>query len=401
MRSPILQEAKKANKAWMGELWQAWKVEVAKNRDLKPEDIQNFADNAHIFIKKEKGDIATALLKANLIDKLLNRTQTREYLMDKMGKSEDEKTFSQISAGDYYQVIKSEESLISSENEIAIIVAQGTILDGSHPPGIIGGDSTASLIRESHENKKVKAIVLRVDSGGGSAFASEVIREEIVAAKSKGIKVIASMSNVAASGGYWISASADEIWASHNTITGSIGIFGFIPTFERTLEEIGIHTDGVATTKIGGGMNAFRKLDPALGEILQSSIEFGYERFIGLVADERDMTKEDVNKIAQGRVWDGKTALSLGLVDHLGNLKEATERAAKLAKVENFKTIFPAEQADWKTEIFNQLFSQAYSITPPFIISSVLVKKSRELLEEIGMLNDPKGVYALCLDCYL
>ena len=186
-----------------------------------------------------------------------------------------------------------------SRNKIAVVVASGSILDGSQPPGVIGGDSTALLLSEAHKDEEVKAIVLRVDSGGGSAFASEVIREEIVVAKSKGIKVIASMSNIAASGGYWISANADEIWASHDTITGSIGVFGFLPTFEKTLDKIGIQSDGVSTTKIGTGQDLTQAINPILARAIQSNIEYHYQKFISLVSESRSMTLEEVDEIAQ------------------------------------------------------------------------------------------------------
>ena len=399
IRDNMSEEAKEANKKWMGVLWESWKREVAENRNLLPADIQKFADNAQNYVKEESGDTATALLKANLIDKVMNRTATRKYLNDLIGKEKDEESFPQISGQEYLQVISSEKETFSSKDEIAIIVAQGTILDGEQPSGMIGGDSTATIIRKAHQNENIKAIVLRVDSGGGSAFASEVIREEIVNARSKGIPVIASMSNVAASGGYWISASANEIWASHNTITGSIGIFGFFPTFEKTLNEIGIHTDGISTTKLGP-MDPTMELNPALADILQSTIEFGYQRFIGLVSEERKMSKEKVDVIAQGRVWSGETANEIGLVDKIGDLQQAVLRAAELAGVEKYKTSYPSEELDWKQQILKQLFSFV-SFFPPGFNDNPVFKKSVNLFEEIENFNDPRGVYAICLDCYI
>ena len=400
IRDDMSKEAKEASKAYMEVLWDSWKGVVAENRDMQTSDLQYFVDNAEKLIAQEKGDAASALLKANLIDKISNRTQTRKYLKETIGKSENEENFNQISGSEYFQFIKAENKKKEYKDKIAVIVAQGTILDGKHPPGTIGGDSTAKLIRNSHENEDVKGIVLRVDSGGGSAFASEVIREEILSAKLKGIPVIASMSNVAASGGYWISASADEIWASHNTITGSIGIFGFFPTFEKSLAEIGIYTDGVSTTKLGGGMDPTRAINPVIAEILQSTIEFGYQRFISLVAKERNMEIEDVEKIAQGRVWAGTTALKLGLVDNLGNLQQAIKRAAELAELDNYKTFFPAEELDWKQQILKNLFSIVTPLIPPSLKSGYVLKESLNLVSEIEKFNDPRGVYAMCLDCY-
>ena len=400
IRDDMSESAKEASRTWMGVLWDSWKEVVARNRNMLPSEIQNIADNAPILIKEEKGDIAKALVKVKLVDKLLSRTETRKYLEELIGKSEDEKTFSQISDIEYLQVISAEKNPNDSEDEIALIIAQGAIMDGIQPPGSIGGDSTAELIKSAHENEKVKAIVLRIDSGGGSAFASEVIREEIVLAKSKGIPVIASMSNVAASGGYWIAASANEIWSSHNTITGSIGIFGFFPTFEKSLAEIGIHTDGISTTDLGSGMDPMQGINPGLSDIIQSSIEFGYERFIGLVAKERKMTKKQVDEIAQGRVWAGETAHNLGLVDRLGNLKEAVNRAAELAQIENYRIYRPKGELDWKEKILKQLLGSNSTKLQSNIKTKKVFQNSISFYQKLNQFNDPKGIYAICLECY-
>ena len=203
----------------------------------------------------------------------------------------------------------------------------------------------------------MKAIVLRVDSGGGGVFASEQIRQEIIAAKEKGLKIIASMGNVAASGGYWISADAHEIWASHNTITGSIGIFGLFPTFDRALNEVGVNSDGVSTSKLNLSGDPTQPLSEGLSRILQNNIEFGYKRFIGLVSETRGMSLEEVDKIAQGRVWAGSTALELGLIDNLGNLKSAINRAAELAGLEDFSTYYPAQEINWREQLLERFFS--------------------------------------------
>ena len=242
-------EAKEANLAYLKVLWDSWKNVVSSNRRMEPEEIQYFIDNAdNIF--NDKSSFAEVLLKNNFVDLLMPRPKARNYLIEKFGESEEGNNFRSISGFEYFQLMKSEKEMEYSKNKIAVIVARGTIVNGVQPPGTIGGDSTSRLIREAHENESVKAIVLRVDSGGGGVFASEQIRQEIIAAKEKGLKIIASMGNVAASGGYWISADAHEIWASHNTITGSIGIFGLFPTFDRALNEVGVNSDGVSTSKL-------------------------------------------------------------------------------------------------------------------------------------------------------
>jgi len=399
IRDNMSEADKEARLAYLKVLWDSWKDVVSENRNIEASAIQSYADNFDEFILAENGNVAKVALKSNLVDKLLNRTQKREYLMELIGKDKEGQSFAQISSSDYFKIAKKDEDKNRSKNMIAVVVAAGSIVDGSQPPGMIGGDSTAKLIREVHEDEGVKAIVLRVDSGGGSAFASEVIREEILVAKKKGIKVIASMSNVAASGGYWISANADEIWASHDTVTGSIGIFGFIPTFEKSLDKIGIHTDGVATTKIGGGIDSFRSINPILARAIQSEIEYGYQRFLKLVSEGRNLSIEEVDSIAQGRVWIGKTALELGLVDKLGNLNEAIKRAAELAELEDYKTTYPSQSSDWKDQILNQFLSKLISILSSNTENKPLVKKTLEFVNKLEDLNDPRGIYFKCLDC--
>ena len=401
IRDNMSDAAKEASIAYLNVLWDSWKEVVSTNRDLETEDIQNYADTIDELVIKEIGDTGKTALNFKLVDKLLNRNQQRDYLIDLVGSDEEEKSFAQVSLRDYFAIAKKEEAKNKSKNKIAIVVASGSIVDGTQPPGMIGGDSTAQLLREAHEDEEVKAIVLRVDSGGGSAFASEVIREEIVIAKSKEIKVIASMSNVAASGGYWISASADEIWASHDTITGSIGIFGFLPTFEKTLDKIGVHTDGISTTKIGTGIDPMQPINPILARVIQSNIEHGYQRFIKLVSESRNMTLEEVDEIAQGRVWAGEKALEIGLIDNLGNMEDAVKRAADLADLEDYKTFYPSLPLEWTDQILKQFFSKIDGIFRSRVGNKDLIKRSVELANDLETYNDPKGIYLKCLDCLI
>ena len=393
--------AKKANLAYLDVLWDSWKNVVTKNRGLKAQDIQYLTDNADEVASKSDKGLANALLSYGLIDKLLSRREQREYLLSKFGESEDKESFARISGFEYFQIIQSEKEFNQSNNEIAVIVARGTIVDGTQPPGTIGGDSTSNLIKEAHENKNIKAIVLRVDSGGGGVFASELIRQELVAAKEKGIKIIASMGNVAASGGYWISANAHEIWASHNTITGSIGIFGIVPTFDRALNEIGINSDGVKTSSVDLSGNVAQPLDPALARLMQQEINYGYERFLNLVSEARNMSTQEVNKIAQGRVWAGSTALELGLVDNLGNLEEAIERAATLAEIDEYTTYYPSQELDWRQQLLESFSSALKSFIPEIIRRNIILKESINSLKEIDTFNDPKGMYVRCENCVI
>ena len=393
--------AKEANLAYLDVLWSSYKEVISKNRGMTSEEIQYLVDNSDSILTEEGLSSSEAILNYGLVDKLLPRTKTRSYLKELFGESDDKKSFAQISGYEYFRLIQSEKSVVSAEDKIAVVVARGTIVNGVQPPGTIGGDSTSRLIREAHEDEDVKAIVLRVDSGGGGVFASEQIRLELLEAKEKGLTIIASMGNVAASGGYWISANAHEIWASHNTITGSIGIFGILPTIDRALSEIGINSDGVKTSRLDLSGDVTSPLDEGLSKIIQSEIEYGYKRFIGLVSQARNIPIEEVDKIAQGRVWAGSTALELGLVDNIGNLQMAIKRAAELAEIDEYNSYYPEQEVNWREQIFNRLSGYIGWAIPSLIKENILVKETVRVLQDIEKLNDPKGIYIICEDCQI
>ena len=399
LRDDMSDAAKEANLAYLDILWSSWVEVVSANRSLTPESVQYLVDNTDELVKKSKKGTAEAFLNYGMIDKLLTRTEQREYMVELFGESETKESFNKISGGSYYQVLQDEKKTKTSDNKIAVVVARGTIMDGDQPPGTIGGDSTSRLIKDAYEDEAVKAIVLRVDSGGGGVFASEVIRQELLKAQEKGIKVIASMGNVAASGGYWISTNADEIWASHNTITGSIGIFGLLPTVDKSLKNIGINTDGVSTGKLDAGGDPTKGLSPMFKNIIQAEIEHGYDKFITLVSESRGIDKKQVDNIAQGRVWAGETALELGLVDKLGNIKDAINRAAELAEIDSFVTYYPSEELNWKQQLLSSIFSISGGIIPQSVLENFFVKSSLKTLSEIESFNDPKGIYLKCEDC--
>ena len=399
LRDDMSDAAKEANLAYLDILWSSWVEVVSTNRSLTPESIQYLVDNTDELVKKSKKGTAEAFLNYGMIDKLLTRTEQREYMVELFGESETKESFNKISGGSYYQVLQDEKNTKTSDNKLAVVVARGTIMDGDQPPGTIGGDSTSRLIKDAYEDEAVKAIVLRVDSGGGGVFASEVIRQELLKAQEKGIKVIASMGNVAASGGYWISTNADEIWASHNTITGSIGIFGLLPTVDKSLKNIGINTDGVSTGKLDAGGDPTKGLSPMFKNIIQAEIEHGYDKFITLVSESRGIDKKQVDNIAQGRVWAGETALELGLVDKLGNIKDAINRAAELAEIDSFVTYYPSEELNWKQQLLSSIFSISGGIIPQSVLENFFVKSSLKTLSEIESFNDPKGIYLKCEDC--
>lgn len=320
-------EAREANTAWLNQLWGAYTSDVAKNRQIDASTLTPELDQFVVELKSVDGDFAKLSEKMGLVDELVNRPQLRKQLIDAFGENDDH-SFNQISYYDYQPTIG--DIQLPSDNQIAVVVASGAIMDGTQQRGNVGGDTTAALLREARLDDKVKSVILRVDSPGGSAFASEVIRNEVDALKAAGKPVVVSMSSVAASGGYWISSSADKIMAQPTTITGSIGIFAILTTFEKGLEKMGVYSDGVGTTPFSG-VGVTRELPEGIAEIFQLGIENGYQRFIGLVSQNRDMTLEQADSVAQGRVWTGKDALALGLVDELGDFDDAVASAAELA----------------------------------------------------------------------
>jgi protease-4 len=296
------------------------------------------------------------------------------------------------------RVLKSKSSM-----RVGIVVAAGDILDGHQPPGTIGGESTADLLRQARYDENVKAVVLRVDSPGGSMFASEQILREVQTLRKAGKPVVVSMSTYAASGGYYISAAANQIFASPTTLTGSIGVFAVVPTFQRTLEKLGVKVDGLGTTPLAGEMRVDRALGASSRQLLQSSVDYAYGEFLRRVAEGRKKSVGDIDKIAQGRVWAGTDAQRIGLVDHLGGLKDAIDAAAKLADLgPDFDTDYIEPEMTLREELLMQLRSQSLRaarsaglVAPPSDFQRVLdplVAQARLL----ARLNDPRGVYAYC-----
>ncbi len=406
IRDDMSEEAKLANQAWMADLWTEFQKDIAERRSLMPDDIASYINNFKENLASNNGDGAKTALDAGLVDSLMSRVEFRDMMIERVGMDEKSKSFKAISHADYLKAIRSPIDLTNPNSQkVAVITAKGNIMDGEHKEGTIGGDTIARLIRKTRNDENVKAIVLRVDSGGGSAFASEVIRRELVKAQEQGIKVVASMGDVAASGGYWISATSDEIWAKSTTITGSIGIFGMIPTFEKPLNEWGIHRDGVGTTKYANAVDAGQPLSEDVAEIIQTSINAGYDAFLELVAKGRNMSKEEVDKIAQGRVWSGKKAHELGLVDQLGNLDDAIKSAAKLAGITNYEVLKVKRTLSENEKFLKELFNQAevadlveqkqVTMLKPTIQSKV-VQQVSETLNMITLWNDPNNAYATC-----
>jgi protease-4 len=412
LRNDMSPQAKQMVLDTYGDLWRDYVAGVAAGRKIKPEDVDAWIDTMPERLRAAGGDLAKAALEAKLVDKLTERDEVRQRMIQLVGEDKKSHSFRQVGVPEYLAAMGGDRTGAKGKRSaVAVIVAKGDILDGDQPPGTIGGDSTARLLRRAREDDAVKAVVLRVDSPGGSAFAAEIIRRECELVRQAGKPLVVSMSSVAASGGYWISTASDEIWAEPDTITGSIGIFGLFPTIDKPLAKyLGVHADGVGTTRFANALQPDRPLDPAVADMVQQAIDFGYHEFLARVASARKMTVEQVDKIARGRIWSGQEAKKRGLVDHLGGLDQAIESAATRAKLEKGYRVYYIEQPKTLRQRVLELLSAraldlavaAGWVTAPSPAASArsVAAPLRQLQADIARLsrwNDPQGVYAHCL----
>jgi len=317
-------------------LWASYTGDVEKARKLPEGQVMKTINELPAQVAAVNGDLAKVSLSAKWVDGLKTKDEVREMMVKRGALDAEGKSFRQISFDDYLARVHTK----LTGDAIGVIVAQGEISDGSTGPGAIGGDSTSKLIRAAREDDHIKAVVLRVDSPGGSAFASELIRRELELTRAAGKPVVVSMGNVAASGGYWISMASDEVIAEPTTITGSIGVFAILPTADKVIDKLGIHTAGQPTTWLGDAGNPLRPLDPRFGQVIQGSINHVYAEFTGRAAKARKTTPEKIDAVAQGRVWTGAQAKERGLVDTLGGYGDALKSAAKRAKLTDYRVVY-------------------------------------------------------------
>src|SRR5580698_8349108 len=402
-RSDMAPSEREESGVWLNSLWSSYTQDVTRARALKPSALDDYVNEAPASLAAVNGDAAKLAMQRGLVTALKSRRQLADELKSIVGEDSDSHSFNSVGMSQYLSAVRSTLKKMRSDAKVGIVVAAGEILDGHQPPGKIGGESTADLLRQARFDKAVKTVVLRVDSPGGSMFASELILREVQALREAGKPVVVSMSTYAASGGYYISAGANQIFASPTTLTGSIGVFSVVPTFQRTLEKIGVKVDGLGTTPLAGSMRLDRPLDDAGRRILQSSVDHAYDVFLHRVGEGRKKSVEDVDKIAQGRVWAGVDAQRIGLVDHLGGLKDATDAAAKLADLgSNYDVDYIEPDLSLREQLLMQLRSEmvrigraAGWIAPEEGIVRALdpiVARAREIAE----LNDPRGLYAYC-----
>ncbi|EBG5204341.1 signal peptide peptidase SppA [Salmonella enterica subsp. enterica] len=399
IRDDMSPAAREADSRWIGELWQNYLHTVSANRQISPQQLFPGAQAIIDGLTSVGGDTAKYALDHKLVDALASSADVEKALTKQFGWSKTENNYRAISYYDY-----SLKTPADTGGTIAVIFANGAIMDGEETPGNVGGDTTASQIRDARLDPKVKAIVLRVNSPGGSVNASEVIRAELAAAKAAGKPVVVSMGGMAASGGYWISTPANYIVASPSTLTGSIGIFGVINTVENSLSSIGVHSDGVSTSPLAD-ISMTKALSPEVQQMMQLSIEYGYKRFITLVADARKRTPEQIDKIAQGHVWTGEDAKANGLVDSLGDFDDAVAKAAELAKLKQWHLDYYQDEPTVLDMVMDSMTGSVRAMLPEAIqamLPAPLVSAANTVKAEgdkLAAFNDPQNRYAFCLTC--
>jgi protease-4 len=396
-----------SNRILLETLWSTYKNDLAGMRQIKAARIQTVLDHPSIYLAKHGGSLAELAKAEGLVDTLADEGEIEAHIAGELDVSGD---YPSITFREYLQASNGEYEP-ESEHHVGIITASGMILDGELPSGSVGSKTMAQMLKQAREDDQIKAVVLRIDSPGGSAPASEAIRSEIQRLKETGKPIVVSMSSMAASGGYWIAAPADEIWAYPTTITGSIGAYAVLADFEQGLEKLGVHSDGLGTTSVAGGIRADRQLPPELTKVMQLSIQHIYGRFLNIVSEGRNMSEEKVAGLAEGRVWTGLEAKKLGLVDHLGGFDEAIAAAAKRAGLgEDYGKVWIRPPQNLKDIILAELFGNADTLFSGMIrqvgdqlLSYTGLSASNPWLQNIGQLSQlmgfsagQPGIFAIC-----
>jgi len=408
IRDDMSAEDKESSQRWLDALWTAYQRDVVAARELPEGTLDAYANGFLDQLRSAGGNTGRLAVRAGLVDELVSRNQAEQKIRDIVGASEDEPdTYDSIDYRAYITTVRIRERLSPGRDQVGVIVASGEIVDGEAPPGTVGGDTLASLISSAAKDEAVKAVVLRVDSPGGSVFASEIVFDEIKKFLASGKPLVGSMSSVAASGGYYIAMPADEIWASANTITGSIGIGAIVPTFQRGLGELGIHVDGIGTTSLAGQLRLDRELGAEARQIIRATIDEGYRIFIGKVAEARGMSVERADSVARGRVWTGADAADLGLVDSLGGLEDAVAAAAERAGLEGgaYDVAYISKALGFRERLAMQFMRAGSRLLAglglaPQTYGSRLLRDAGRLIEgelrRLSRLNDPRDLYYHC-----
>lgn len=396
-RNDMSPEARESMQALTGSLWENWQQDVLKARPKAR--IAQYAAAPADRVAEARGDMARAALDAGLVDKIGDRFAFEERMAEVVGEDEEE-GFQNTTLEAWTAANPHGDTM----GEIGILTVAGTIVDGEAALGTAGAETIAQALKRGLDSGNLKALVVRVDSPGGSVTGSERIRQAVLEAKAEGLPVVVSMGSVAASGGYWIAMAGDRIFAEPSTITGSIGVFGILPSFEGTLEKLGIGTDGVQTTPLSGEPDLLGGISPEASRILQMGVESTYRRFLTLVSQKRDLSVQEVDRIAQGRVWDGGTAHQLGLVDQFGSLDAAVAEAARRADIdpEDVRVVLLEKDPSFLTELFRTYEGGEAGGAPGDVFSRIAAQPQQLVMRALSdarqILAGPV-IQARCLEC--
>ncbi|HHF0180286.1 TPA: signal peptide peptidase SppA [Haemophilus influenzae] len=404
LRNDMSAEAKANMQRWLGEMWNNYVLSVSENRNIKKDNVLPNAKQYLSDLKALKGNSTAYAQQRGLVTDVVTRLDLDKKLTALFGKGSDGKA-NLIEFDDYLTQLPDRLEHYNVPNKIAVVNVEGAIIDGESDDENSGGDTIARILRKAYDDNSVKAVVLRLNSPGGSAFASEIIRQETENLQKIGKPVIVSMGAMAASGGYWISSTADYIIADENTITGSIGIFAMFPTFENSIKKIGVSSDGVSTTELAN-TSAFSPLAKPVQDIYQTEIEHGYDRFLEIVSKGRQLSKTQVDKLAQGQVWLGSDAFQNGLVDEIGSFNEAVNKAEQLVN-QRQDTAVQDFSVEWFTDDNVSLISTLLRDTKKGAQEQLAkwlglpapIQKLQKELNVLTKFNDPKGQYLYCLNC--
>lgn len=398
LRDDMSDAEKMVSGKWLESLWSQYTYLVETYREFDRGSLTDYVNQQDTLLDAQHGDMAKMALEAKLVDKLMYRNVFNGHMIDVVGAENDDGEYERVEFERYVKRKRAETSPWA-DDLVAVVTAVGQIMPGDQPPGTIGGDSLARDIREAIEDEDVKALVLRVDSGGGSVFASEVIRQAMLDVKAKGLPIVVSMGRVAASGGYYISTDADEIWATPSTLTGSIGVFAAFPTVENLLTKLGISTDGVGTTELAGSLRIDRPINQKVAKMAQSSVDFIYRDFVSIVAQGQGMSYEAVDEVAQGRVWSGFDAHEVGLVDKLGTLANAIESAAALAELEDYDVYYQQPYMSPADKLMQEIVDELGGVALVGDWLPALAAPVKAAVQQFDALKDPGHMYMRCEDC--
>ncbi len=407
-RDSMSDEAKLANRDWLDALWQNYRDHVTEQRQISPNSFDRFTNNYDELLTDQQGNGNELALSQDLIDGLLSVTEWRDRVSEFT--TRDGETFRQIDFRQYLAVTRPPIPVVNpTTHKIAVVTASGTILNGHQPPGDIGSRNAVEMIQQAKTDSSVKALVLRIDSPGGSATAAEEIRQAVIQIQAEGKPVVVSMGSYAASGGYWIAAPANKIFANQNTLTGSIGTFMTFPTFKKAANELGIYSDGVGTTTLSGALNPLAEVPETLDNILRQSVQHTYSQFINLVAEGRDITAEQADTLAQGRVWGADRALEHGLIDAIGSLDDAIDSAALLADIGQYDVLYIEQPLSPRERIMQQLLNSTLKVVADNLghvnlldsgsLGSMMSIGSQ--LKTLIQMSKTSDVYAQCMECEL